>query len=281
VTGGADLQGATVNIFRKVRPSDVPANEGTVGVDGQYGDMELIGTGDIDGGASYITFRRLVRDVYSNETYFLQTHTDKTVDKNYYAMYEFKFSDKSVTGSKPYSAQWENEYQYPEVSFVAAAYPNQPFIRGYCVRSNNASQTLKDVTVLLNSEWKTTETELDWMGVPKTTINNYSTANGVTTEIDGQFFLGNITPENYSGGQKQFQRFVSFEKDGYHSLNLDNMPDLKWGSKWELGMVQLEPGSLVIGKIKNEDGEGVESLVQFNAANDFGPAQHRLVSTGN
>ena len=35
VTGGADLPGATVRIFRKIRPNDVPDNEGTVGVDGK------------------------------------------------------------------------------------------------------------------------------------------------------------------------------------------------------------------------------------------------------
>lgn len=100
VTGGADLQGATVNIFRKVRPFDVPANEGMPGVDGQYGELELIATGDIDGSANYITIRRLVRDFYTNENYFLEVHTDKTVDKNYYAMYQISLNDKAVTGKK-------------------------------------------------------------------------------------------------------------------------------------------------------------------------------------
>ncbi|HAP00704.1 MAG TPA: hypothetical protein DCQ93_02155, partial [Bacteroidetes bacterium] len=264
VTGGADLAGATVNIFRKIRPSDVPSNEGTPGVDGKYGDFELIGTADIDGGATSVTFRRLVRDVYSNETYFLEVHTDKTVDKNYYAMYEFKFSDNALKGLKNYPSVWANEYQYPEVSYTAYGYPNMPFIRGYVVRSNNAVQTLKDVTVLLNSKWQTEETETTWFGQTTTTVNTYQTSNGVTTESDGVFLLDNIQPEQYPGGQKQYQRYVSFEKDGYYSLNLDNMPDMKWGTKWELGMVQLEPGGVVIGKIMNEDGAGVNSMVQFN-----------------
>ncbi len=275
VTGGADLSGATVRVFRKIRPSDVPSNEGTVGVDGQYGDMELIGDADIDGGATTVTFRRLVKDFYSNEIYFLEVNTDKTVDKNYYAMYQFSFSDKNVKGNKtpPYTI-WASDYQYPEMSYTAFGFPNMPYIRGFVVRSNNAAQTLKDVTVLLNSKWQTVETETDWIGNTTTYYNNYETANGVKTPTDGTFLLENIQPETYPGGSKQYNRYISFAKDGYHSLSLFNMPDMKWGSKWELGMVQLEPGGILFGKVVNEDGDGVNSMVQFNAANDNGPAQH-------
>jgi len=246
------IPGQIVYLLRKLpRPAGVPGNEGKKRPPSPstwntaIGQMEVIGM-DTTAGNGAATFRRLVKNAYPGDMYYLWAKS-RDDDKTYFygtPIFDV-FADKQMQSDQEYN----NEYQYPTRYKTLEMSPKNPRISGQLTRARNQTVHISDAQVKLikHSAGGTTQQH-----------------DVKLTGADGRFEFMDL-PVEYQGDQvTSYVWILLISRAGYRdTVWLPNglLLPMKPGMSAYADPFTLEPAARVHGKVAMEGGMGVEAYV--------------------
>jgi len=258
LSANSSLSNMIVYLLRKNRPNEVPNNEGlpisSDSLESPFANSYQLGyrviaksVTNLNGDAQ---FERLVKSVFTqNDEYYIYVlpDTNKTsyLYKTGFAIsYKYKYSyDYAV---------YNYEYKYKYNTATISAYPLNPIVKGKIKRLDGGQPVQSAQVNLLN--WA-----LLWWQKETTQAPNPQPTNS-----NGEFRFDNLQNIYDANGNVTGPiRALKITKYGFRdtsiAVNSGNL--LKKGSSWSREII-LKPESKVIGKIINEFGDGISSIVK-------------------
>ncbi len=245
------LKFVNVKLLRINRPVGVPADEGTAEMPREnLSNYEILAEGETDDNGE-IKFRRLVKNIGPNDSYWIRMETDTTRGKYFYQLlyssYQFpqNYNDYAV---------FRNEYTPFNMSVTKYLTPVNPRVAGYVYRADNQTQPVKDATVRI---WSLSLTEGNKIEREMKTLSN------------GYFFFRNLLPEiNTQGDVVGPYRALPVFKYGFRDtmLAINNSAPLNKGEQFVFeAPILLQPYGNASGRIVSADefNVGVESNVKL------------------
>lgn len=278
------LSNYTIYILRKHRPLGVPVNE-LMGFDTrEYRfNMEVVAkkVSDKNGRA---TFQRLVKNIGPNDRYYIYA---ETIDENitsYISLpssfsfdYQLHFNEDGtqatnyqILGNNLYqdNAVYNKQYELPDVSTQKSMSPNYPKLSGYVKRGDNDKEPVPGAKVMIY------EGGGEMLGAILGIDNNKLFRQ---TSSKGYFMFEKLIPQpvEVNGTHKIGpDRLMLIKKTGYDKY-LNQLPQLQYGTHLREPNILLPPGGSLIGKLVDEELQGVDANVIVKGNNTSG----RYVST--
>lgn len=252
LTANTPIPNMLVYILRKNKPNEVPNNEGlplpgdsteSPWVGSFQSGYKVIAKGTTNS-SGQVTFERLVKSIYSqNDEYFIYVVADSNKTSLLYQSWipiTYKFKNQNDY------AVYNYQYKYPVTNTNVVAFPINPIVKGK-IKRQDGGQPLQGAQVKLM----------------KYALFFWAEEAKQFTNSNGEFRFVNL--KNVFDNQGTLTgpiRGLKITKYGFRdtTIAVKSGAILKPGESWSTEIL-LKPESKIIGKIVNENGEGISATV--------------------
>ena len=240
--------------------------------------MEVVGK-KVSDDKGRATFQRLVKNIGPNDLYYIYA---ETIDENITSYstwpspfafdYQFHFSadgnqgtDYQIIGKSPSqdNAVYNKQYELPDVSTQKTMNPDYPKVSGYVKRGDNDKEPVPDAKVMIYEGGG--EMLAAILGVDNNKLFRQ-------TSNKGYFMFEKLIPQPGEVNNTHKigpDRLMIIKKTGYDKY-VNELPQLPYGYHLREPNILLPPGGSLIGKLADEENQGVDANLIVRGNNSSG-----------